>query len=90
MLLVCRFIVEKGKIQQASQYYMIVEPLMKEMVKTPVRMELQIKALTNFSSFCRETKQYEKALDLLARRDSVLQTYLEFKAKNDKKIMQNV
>ena len=48
-------------------------------------MELQIKALTNFSSFCRETKQYEKALDLLARRDSVLQTYLEFKAKNDKK-----
>lgn len=48
-------------------------------------MELQIKALTNFSSFCRETKQYEKALDLLARRDSVLQTYLEFKAKNSKK-----
>lgn len=76
---------KKGKIQQASQYYMIVEPLMKEMVKTPVRMELQIKALTNFSSFCRKTKQYEKALDLLARRDSVLQTYLEFKAKNDKK-----
>lgn len=76
---------KKGKIQQANQYYMIVEPLMKEMVKTPVRMELQIKALTNFSSFCRETKQYEKALDLLARRDSVLQTYLEFKAKNDKK-----
>ena len=76
---------KKGKIQQASQYYMIVEPLMKERVKTPVRMELQIKALTNFSSFCRETKQYEKALDLLARRDSVLQTYLEFKAKNDKK-----
>jgi len=76
---------KKGKIQQASQYYMIVEPLMKEMVKTPIRMELQIKALTNFSSFCRETKQYEKALDLLARRDSVLQTYLEFKAKNDKK-----
>lgn len=76
---------KKGKIQQASQYYMIVEPLMKERVKTPVRMELQIKALTNFSSFCRETKQYEKVLDLLARRDSVLQTYLEFKAKNDKK-----
>jgi AraC-like DNA-binding protein len=76
---------KKGKIQQASQYYMIVEPLMKERVKTPVRMELQIKALTNFSSFCRETKQYEKAFDLLARRDSVLQTYLEFKAKNDKK-----
>ena len=76
---------KKGKIQQASQYYMIVEPLMKEIVKTPVRMELQMKALTNFSSFCRETKQYEKALSLLARRDSVLQTYLEFKAKNDKK-----
>ncbi len=76
---------KKGKIQQASLYYMIVEPLMKERVKTPVRMELQIKALTNFSSFCRETKQYEKAFDLLARRDSVLQTYLEFKAKNDKK-----
>lgn len=76
---------KKGKIQQASQYYMIVESLMKERVKTPVRMELQIKALTNFSSFCRETKQYEKAFDLLARRDSVLQTYLEFKAKNDKK-----
>lgn len=76
---------KKGKIQQANQYYMIVEPLMKEIVKTSMQMELQIKALTNFSSFCRETKQYEKALDLLARRDSVLQTYLEFKAKNDKK-----
>ena len=76
---------KKGKIQQASQYYMIVEPLMKEIVKTPVRMELQMKALTNFSSFCRETKQYEKALDLLDRRDSILQTYLDVKAKNDKK-----
>ena len=76
---------KKGKIQQASLYYTIVEPLMKEIVKTPVRMELQMKALTNFSSFCRETKQYEKALDLLARRDSILQTYLDFKAKNDKK-----
>ncbi len=76
---------KKGKIQQANQYYTIVEPLMKEIVKTSMQMELQIKALTNFSSFCRETKQYEKALDLLARRDSVLQTYLEFKAKNDKK-----
>lgn len=76
---------QKGKIQQASQYYAIVEPLMKETVKTSIQMELQMKALTNFSSFCRETKQYEKALDLLARRDSVLQTYLEFKAKNDKK-----
>ena len=76
---------EKGKIQQASLYYTIVEPLMKEIVKTPVRMELQMKALTNFSSFCRETKQYEKALDLLDRRDSILQTYLDFKAKNDKK-----
>ena len=76
---------KSGKIQQANQYYTIAEPLMKDIVKTPIRMELQIKALTNFSSFCRETKQYEKALDLLARRDSVLQTYLEFKAKNDKK-----
>ena len=76
---------KKGKIQQASLYYTIVEPLMKEIVKTPVRMELQMKALTNFSSFCRETKQYEKALDLLDRRDSILQTYLDFKAKNDKK-----
>lgn len=76
---------KSGKIQQANQYYTIAEPLMKDIVKTPIRMELQIKALTNFSSFCRETKQYEKALSLLARRDSVLQTYLEFKAKNDKK-----
>ena len=76
---------KKGKVQQANQYYTFVEPLMIEVVRTPIQMEFQIKALTNFSSFCRETKQYEKALDLLARRDSVLQTYLEFKAKNDKK-----
>lgn len=76
---------KKGKVQQANQYYTFVEPLMKEVVRTPIQMEFQIKALTNFSSFCHETKQYEKALDLLARRDSVLQTYLEFKAKNDKK-----
>ena len=76
---------KKGKVQQANQYYTFVEPLMKEVVRTPIQMEFQIKALTNFSSFCRETKQYEKALSLLARRDSVLHTYLEFKAKNDKK-----
>lgn len=76
---------KKGKVQQANQYYTFVEPLMKEVVRTPIQMEFQIKALTNFSSFCRETKQYEKALSLLARRDSVLQTYLEFKVKNDKK-----
>lgn len=76
---------KKGKVQQANQYYTFVEPLMKEVVRTPIQMEFQIKALTNFSSFCRETKQYEKALSLLARRDSVLQTYLDFKAKNDKK-----
>lgn len=36
-------------------------------------MEKQVDALARYSSFCRATKQYEKAVDLLMFRDSLLQ-----------------
>ena len=62
---------QNGKTQQADEAFKLVEPLMIESTREPTRMETQIKGLTLFSSFCRSTKKYEKALDLLARRDSL-------------------
>ena len=46
---------------------------MKKAAKDPSRMEKQVDALARYSSFCRATKQYEKAVDLLMFRDSLLQ-----------------
>lgn len=62
---------QNGKTQQADEAFKLVEPLMIESTREPTRMETQIKGLTLFSAFCRSTKKYEKALDLLARRDSL-------------------
>lgn len=60
-----------GKTLQANETFQLMEPLMTESTKESTQMELQIKGLTQYSSFCRSTGKYEKALDLLARRDSL-------------------
>ena len=64
---------QKGNYQQAKNLFALVEPLMKKTTNDPGRMEKQAKALILYSSFCRATKQYEKAVDLLMFRDSLQQ-----------------
>ena len=64
---------QNGNYQQADEAFTIVEPLMRKSIKNPDQLEIQANALTRYSSFCRATKQYEKAVDLLVRRDSILQ-----------------
>lgn len=61
---------------------------MKSVVQNPPQLEKQIDALTRYSSFCRETKQYEKAVNLLVLRDSIQQITNNInKERNDKNIM---
>lgn len=64
---------QSGNYQQAGKSFTMVEPLMKKVAKEPFRLEMQIDALTRYSSFCRVTKQYEKAIDLMVYRDSIQQ-----------------
>ena len=64
---------QNGDYQKASKSFLLVEPLMKKVAKAPSRMEKQVDALARYSSFCRATKQYEKAVDLLMFRDSLQQ-----------------
>ena len=64
---------QSGDYQKAGKSFLLVEPLMKKAAKDPSRMEKQVDALARYSSFCRATKQYEKAVDLLMFRDSLLQ-----------------
>lgn len=64
-----------GKLQEAGRIFATLKPLMTEPVKTPSQQLMQINALTRYGSFCRVTRQYEKALELLAYRDSIRQTY---------------
>ena len=64
---------QNGNYQQADEAFNIVEPLMRKSIKNPDQLEIQADALTRYSSFCRATKQYEKAVDLLVRRDSIQQ-----------------
>lgn len=64
---------QNGNYQQADEAFTIVESLMRKLIKNPGQLEIQADALTRYSSFCRATKQYEKAVDLLVRRDSIQQ-----------------
>lgn len=64
---------QSSNYRQAGQLFIAVEPLMKKDIKNPIHLEIQANALTRYSSFCRATKQYEKAVDLLVRRDSIQQ-----------------
>ena len=73
------------KEQQANYYYSMVEPLMKESSQVAPLLERQIEALTSFSHFCRSTKQYKKALALIAHRDSIQQLYNEMQKEKDSK-----
>jgi len=73
------------KEQQANYYYSMVEPLMKESSQVAPLLERQIEALTSFSHFCRSTKQYKKALELIAHRDSIQQIYNEMQKEKDSK-----
>lgn len=75
----------KQQIQLANQYFLKVEPIMRDSCYTPMQLERQIEALTSFSHFCRSTKQYKKALELIAHRDSIQQIYNEMQKEKDSK-----
>lgn len=76
---------KNGKLQQALEAFQFVEPLMKTPVSEPERLEKQIEALGRYSDFCRLTKQYEKATELLTFRDSIQRMYYENKISLDSK-----
>lgn len=74
---------KNGKTRQADEAFEFVEPLMMEPIKDPNQLETQIKGLTQYSTFCRNTGKYEKALDLLARRDSIQEICNRYKEERD-------
>lgn len=74
-----------GKLQQAQDAFQFVEPLMKTPVFEPERIEKQIDALGRYSDFCRLTRQYAKATELLVYRDSIQKMYYENKISLDSK-----
>lgn len=80
-----RLQVKNGKFQEAGRTYALIEPLMRAEVSTPKELELQISALTDFSTFCRSTKQYEKAVELFAYRDSIQLIYNGIQKKRETK-----
>lgn len=76
---------KNGKVKQAGEAFQFVEPLMRTSVSEPERLEKQIDALGRYSDFCRFTKQYEKAAELLVYRDSIQKLYYENKISLDSK-----
>lgn len=74
---------KNSKTNQAEQAYSFIEPLMYTHVQSLNWKEKQINAITSYSTFCRTTKQYEKALTLLAHRDSLQQVYNVLKEKQE-------
>lgn len=76
---------QSGEYQQAANSFTLVEPLMTKTVKEPFRLEMQIDALTRYSTFCRNTKQYKKAVDLMVYRDSIQQIVNKTNKKRDNK-----
>lgn len=74
-----------GKLQQAQDAFQFVEPLMKIPVFESERIETQIEALGRYSDFCRLTRQYAKATELLVYRDSIQKMYYENKISLDSK-----
>lgn len=72
---------QNGKTQQASEAFALVEPLMKKPVKTIALFERQIDALSHYASFCQATRQYQKGLELLVRRDSLRQLKTDIQEK---------
>ena len=76
---------KNGDYQQAGKSFALVEPLMKKAINNPAQQEIQVKALARYSSFCRATKQYEKAVDLLIYRDSIQQIITKVEKERDDK-----
>lgn len=76
---------KNGKVEQASEAFQFVEPLMRIPVSEPERMEKQIDALGRYSDFCRSTKRYAEAAELLVYRDSIQKLYYENKISLDSK-----
>lgn len=74
---------QKGKIQQAAEAFRFIEPLMAIPVAESARLKKQLDALERYISFCRYTKQYKKAADLLVFRDSIQKKYYEDKVARD-------
>lgn len=75
----------KGKTEQAQKAFSLIEPLMHEVRHEPPLIKNQIEALTKYSNYCRTTHQYIKALDLLARRDSLQTIYDTYNKERDSK-----
>lgn len=76
---------KNGDYQQAGKSFALIEPLMKKAINNPAQQEIQVKALARYSSFCRATKQYEKAVDLLIYRDSIQQIITKAEKERDDK-----
>lgn len=76
---------QSGEYQQAENTFTLVEHLMTKTVKEPFRLEMQIDALTRYSTLCRNTKQYKKAVDLMVYRDSIQQIVNKANKERDNK-----
>lgn len=74
---------KNGKLKQAGEAFRLVEPLMKDTVTESVWLKQKIESLYLYSSFCRATKQYEKATDLMVYRDSIFKIYNDAKSLRD-------
>ncbi|MBB4623635.1 helix-turn-helix domain-containing protein [Parabacteroides faecis] len=76
---------QNGNFQEASKLFLFVESLMKKATEQTFQLEIQVKALARYSSFCRATKQYKKAVDLLIYRDSIQQIITKAEKERDDK-----
>ncbi|MEG1660366.1 MAG: AraC family transcriptional regulator [Bacteroides sp.] len=66
---------KKGKMQQASTAFALIENLTKTNEIVPVAKKNQIDALTRYANFCQATGQYKKGLALFLRSDSLRTVY---------------
>ena len=72
-----------GKLQQAQEAFLLIEPLMKEALKEPTQIKLQVDALTRYSALCRTQGKTREALDLLVYKDSIREVYDTIREEQD-------
>lgn len=72
-----------GKLQQAQEIFLLIEPLMKEALKEPTQLKLQMDALTRYSALCRTQGKTREALDLLVYKDSIRKIYDTIREEQD-------
>lgn len=72
-----------GKLQQAQEIFLLIEPLMKEALKEPTQLKLQVDALTRYSALCRTQGKTREALDLLVYKDSIREVYDTIREEQD-------